>query len=292
MYDSTCKFIASQYSQALATWLLGKPVELTEIDPSELSLEPIRADSVILLESDDTVCHIEFQTDPHGKIPYRMLDYAVRLHRNYPHKKIYQVVIYLTKSNSPLVRQNRYEFGKTSHEFEVIRLWEIPHETFLQTQGLLPFAILSQVENRENLLREIAEKIEDIEDKETQSNLAASTAILAGLVLKKELIKQLLKEEIMKQSVIYQEIKNQGKIEGLLEGEQKGLVKGKKQGRIEGKKEGEVNLILRLLNRRIGTISNRAISKITSLSIEELENLGEAIFEFNSEVDLWCWLEN
>ncbi len=51
MYDSTCKFIALEYSRDLATWLLGKPLDLTEIKPSELSLEPIRADTLIFLES-------------------------------------------------------------------------------------------------------------------------------------------------------------------------------------------------------------------------------------------------
>ncbi len=28
MYDSTCKFIALEYSRDLATWLLGKPLDL------------------------------------------------------------------------------------------------------------------------------------------------------------------------------------------------------------------------------------------------------------------------
>ncbi len=90
MYDSTCKFIALNYSQDLATWLLGKPMELTEIKPSELSLEPIRADSLIFLESENIVLHIEFQTDPRADIPYRMLDYAVRLYRRYEYKDIHQ----------------------------------------------------------------------------------------------------------------------------------------------------------------------------------------------------------
>jgi predicted transposase YdaD len=39
MYDSTCKFIASQYSKELAIWLLGKALDLTEVKPSELSSE-------------------------------------------------------------------------------------------------------------------------------------------------------------------------------------------------------------------------------------------------------------
>jgi hypothetical protein len=38
-------------------------LDLTEIKPSELSLEPIRADGLIFLESEELILHIEFQTD-------------------------------------------------------------------------------------------------------------------------------------------------------------------------------------------------------------------------------------
>ena len=77
--------------------------------------------------------------------------------------------------------------------------------------ALLPFAILGQAEEQENLLRQIAQKIEQISDSREQSNLAASTAILAGLVLNKDIIQQLLRKDIMKESVIYQEIKGEGR---------------------------------------------------------------------------------
>lgn len=248
MYDSTCKFIATQFPEDIATWLLGKRIALTELKPSELSLEPIRADNLIFLESEDLVLHIEFQTNPDEYIPFRMLDYRVRIYRRDPQKDVVQVVIYLRKSSSELVRQEVFELRKTRHEFEVIRLWEIPTETLLQSSGLLPFAVLSQSENRENVLRQIGEKIEAISDLREKSNVAASTAILAGLVLSKETIKRLLKEDIMKESVIYQEIKAEGREEGRLQ-------------------EG-VNLILRLLNRRIGQISPNLLTQIRRLSVE------------------------
>jgi predicted transposase/invertase (TIGR01784 family) len=292
MYDSTCKFIATQYSRELATWLLGRPLDLTEVKPSELSLEPIRADSVIFLESELELLHIEFQTDPKDNIPYRMLDYAVRFYRIYPNKEIRQIVIYLTKSNSSLVRQNTYQRDETSHQFEIIRLWEVPHETLLQFPGLFPFAILSQVENIEHLLGEIAQIIEEISDSREQSNVAASTAILAGLVLDENIIQRLLKEEIMKESVIYQKIKKEGQLEGLQKGRQEGKQEGIKEGRQEGIKEGEINLVLRLLKRRIGVVSAKLSQQIQNLSIDKLENLGEALLDFNSEDDLVRWLEN
>ena len=47
MFDNTCKFIAEMYSPDFATWLLGEPITLTKLSPTELSLEPIRADALI-----------------------------------------------------------------------------------------------------------------------------------------------------------------------------------------------------------------------------------------------------
>lgn len=53
---------------------------------------------------------------------------------------------------------------------------------------------------------------------------------------------------------------------------------------------GEQRLVLRLLNRRIGEIDMSLIEQIKSLSIEQLENLGEALLDFSSVADLETWL--
>jgi hypothetical protein len=59
------------------------------------------------------------------------------------------------------------------------------------------------------------------------------------------------------------------------------------QGRqIEG-----VSLILRQLNRRIGVIPANLTEQISQLPIEALENLGEALLDFENETDLVNWLE-
>ncbi|NEO03609.1 MAG: Rpn family recombination-promoting nuclease/putative transposase, partial [Moorea sp. SIO3I7] len=64
MFDNTCKFLAESFSEDFASWLLGEAITMTQLSPSELSLEPIRADALILLNSDDFVLHVEFQTQP------------------------------------------------------------------------------------------------------------------------------------------------------------------------------------------------------------------------------------
>ncbi|MFO0049883.1 MAG: Rpn family recombination-promoting nuclease/putative transposase [Pseudanabaena sp.] len=198
--------------------MLGKSISLTKLEPSELSVEPIRADSIIFLESTELILHIEFQIEPNKSIPFRMADYRLRLYRKFPKKEIHQVVIYLTPSQSPLVYENTFNLRELNHQFNVIRLWEQPTEIFQKYSGLLPFATLSQTNNTEETLRQVARQIENITDKQVQSNVAASTAIMSGIALNKEIIQRLLRSEIMKESVIYQEILLEGKAEGIAEG--------------------------------------------------------------------------
>jgi predicted transposase YdaD len=69
MYDNICKILAASFPTDFATWLLGKPIPLTKLEPTELLSEPIRADSVIFLESSEIILHIEFQTATDPKIP-------------------------------------------------------------------------------------------------------------------------------------------------------------------------------------------------------------------------------
>jgi predicted transposase YdaD len=52
MYDNICRFLAENYSADFASWLLGETVTMTELKPSELFLDPIRADVYQLVRRD------------------------------------------------------------------------------------------------------------------------------------------------------------------------------------------------------------------------------------------------
>ena len=225
MFDTLCKFLAENFTEDYATWLLGRPVTLTKLSPTELSLEPIRADSLILEQSEDLVLHLEFQTEPDENMGFRMLDYRVRVYRRFPVKTMYQVVIYLKPTKSALVYQDSFQVGETIHRYRVIRLWEQSSDLFLKSQGLLPLAVLTRSSNPELKLRQVAEVLETIKDTRIKANLMAATSVFGGLVLNPKLIKTILRSEIMKESAVYQEI--------LQEGEQRGLLKGKLEGKLE-----------------------------------------------------------
>ncbi|MDB9329304.1 DUF4351 domain-containing protein, partial [Nodularia spumigena CS-591/04] len=59
----------------------------------------------------------------------------------------------------------------------------------------------------------------------------------------------------------------------------------------EARQEGEKNIVLRLLNRRLGNIPDALLSQIQGLSMEQLEALADALLDFSSVDDLSGWLE-
>jgi hypothetical protein len=73
-----------------------------------------------------------------------------------------------------------------------------------------------------------------------------------------------------------------------LEWEQQTEQRGEQRGAFQ---EAQA-LILRQLARRIGTVAPVAQTQIQSLSLTQLENLGEALLDFSSPSDLSNWLQN
>ncbi len=62
----------------------------------------------------------------------------------------------------------------------------------------------------------------------------------------------------------------------------------------KGREEAEQReraLIFRLLTRRVGELPEDVRSRVATLPLEQLENLGEALLDFTSLADLQSWLE-
>ncbi|MES1025704.1 DUF4351 domain-containing protein [Gloeocapsa sp. BRSZ] len=155
----------------------------------------------------------------------------------------------------------------------MIRLWEEDTTQFLDNPALLPFAPLTATTQPQTLLQQVVEKVNQLKEVE-EPEIAAYTQILAGLKHNKELIQQIFREGMMRESVIYQEI--------LAEGEQI----GEQQGRLA---EGR-SLVLRQLNRRLGELPPALRTQIESLSLAQVENLAEALLDFQDIADLEAWL--
>lgn len=272
-YDNSCKYLAENYPAEFAKWLLSADTSDIQVLKTELSLEPIRADAVTFLQFSNQILHLEFQTQPQSKTPidFRMLDYYTRLKRQY-WCEIEQVIIFLQPSISEIVFTTQYVDTKTRHEYRVIRLWEEDPAPLLANPALLPLATLARSDSPNALLEQVAAQVDMIEESDKRTNISACIQVLAGLRFDKDLIQQLFREEIMQESVIYQDI----------------LQKGEQRGR----QQGEATLVLRLLNRRVGVIDSDVEQRINGLSTNQLENLAEALLDFSTQADLISWLDS
>lgn len=88
------------------------------------------------------------------------------------------------------------------------------------------------------------------------------------------------------------ELEAQERREIYIQDQRGAITKALKQGIQQGIKEGKLALIMRQLERRIGQISPEVESRIASLSVEQLENLGEALIDFTNVSFLTDWLAN
>ncbi|WP_100897883.1 DUF4351 domain-containing protein [Nostoc flagelliforme] len=267
-FDNLCKLLSEKHPATFASWVLGTPQTSVKVLKTELSIEPIRADYVTFLQLQGRILHLEFQTklESTPPLPLRMLDYWVRLYRLY-RLPITQVVVLLLPPSPETVIETAFTVETTRHEYRVIRLWEENPELFLNDPALLPLASLAATTQPQALLQQVVVKVNQVEPRQ-RPEISAYTQILAGLKYKKDLIRQLFREGIMRESVIYQEI--------LREGEQRG-------------QQRERALILRQLTRRVGELPQEVLDRIETLSLEQLENLGEALLDFQAQADLETW---
>jgi predicted transposase YdaD len=265
-YDNACKYLAEQYPAEFVSWLLSVQSQDLQVLKTELTLEPIRADAVTFLKTSNQILHIEFQTLPtsNPSISFRMLDYSVRLKRQY-RCDVEQVVIFLQATNDEIVFTEEYQDRTTSHRYRVVRLWEQDSAPFLANPGLLPLATLTQTDSPQGLLAQVAERAATIPDRRQRQNIAGCAEILAGLRFEKDLIRQFFREDIMRESVIYQDILQQGR------------------------RQEALSLVMRQLNRRLGEVNPAAIERVRGLSIEQLEELGVALLDFSNAADLMAW---
>jgi predicted transposase YdaD len=273
-YDNLTKILAEKYPERFATWLLGTPQTNVEILKTELSIEPIRADSLTFLKTQSRILHLEFQTRWISEPPinFRMLDYWVRLYRLY-RLPITQVVILLLPPGEDTEIETTFEFEQTRHQYRVVKIWEEDPSLFLADSALLPFATLT-AQPTESLLMQVASEVGKMEPEAQRQEMASYVQIMAGLRFDTTLVKRLFREDIMKESVIYQEIFETGEQQG----EQRAL-------------QREKTLILRLIVRKVGEVPQELRSSVELLSIDRLEALGEALLDFNSLQDLQNWLE-
>jgi predicted transposase YdaD len=283
-FDATLKDLVQAYA---ADWLgvLDQPptgpVEVLTPDLSTLT-----AFSDIVLRTGDALLHFDFQSGPDAALPRRVLVYNVLLHDSYD-LPVHSVVILLrpradrgdlTGTLSYAARPGR---GRLEFSFEVIRLWQVPVERLLASGlGTLPLAVLAQMpagrtldEALPEVIARLIERIESETPAEQGRILLTATYVLMGLRLSRQRAIELFQGvRKMRDSDTYQAILDEGRAEGLIQGEARGRAEEARQ------------LLLRLGRKRLG--EPEATVEATVRAIDDLERL-ELLAERVSDVKSW-----
>ena len=222
LWDSLMKRLVRRYARHFVRWLVAEAVFVRALD-IELQNQQLFADALleVRLHGTAALLHIEFQAYDDPEMATRLLEYNVLASRQYGHLPVYSYVIYLRKAGevaaSPLVRG--FPTGEDVHHFffGVIKLWEVPAELFLGAgwTGVLPLVTLTDGGKRPEVVKEMIDQLASVEE----YDLLAIAQVLGGLVFKTgpELAwfrkRFSMFQDILRESSVYQEIVEEGRIQ-------------------------------------------------------------------------------
>ena len=280
MFDPVLKRLADKYGSdwvGFQQQLLGLPVggKFEVIQPNLLT-GTLDADRVFQVDSPGPMLiHTEWESSSSLDRPDRFLLYNTLLTRQ-TGLPVQTVVILLRKeANSSdltgtLTRYLPTEQKYLEWSYAVVRLWEIPPDLALSYDGLSPLAPMCAVTPGDlpALTRKMMDRWSRLPPPQAK-DLAIATKILMGSRYDKDLIHGLFgRVATMKESVIYQEIL------------QEGVAEGQTLGHLEGARTS----LLRLGQKRLG-----ALDPITSSTIESCSDLGRLERMFDRAIDASDW---
>jgi len=236
--------------------------------------------------------HLEHQAQNQAQFSKRMFRYFARLYEKYD-LPIYPIALFSYNSpRRPEPNNYQVEFPNKvilQFNYEVIQLNRLNWRDFLQQQNPVASALMAKMNIAPEERRQV--KLECLRLMATLRLDRAKMQLISGFVdtylqLSTE-EEALFRAEIATIEPSKQEVVMQIVTSWMREGIEQGLL----QGRQEGRQEGELAIILRLLNRRIGTINSTVEERIRQLSLTQLEDLAEVLLDFSTEADLVAWLQ-
>jgi predicted transposase YdaD len=209
----------------------------------------------------------ELQLRYSGRLPRRVRAYAALAEEKY-NLPTYPVLVNILRPASTVTVSDRFERTfrglHAQQDFKVINIWEIDAEMVFERSlsALLP---LVPVMKGGDDLRLVQQACNLLREDENLSELDQLLAFFAKFVFSTEAILDILRWDmtVLRESPWYQEIQQ----------------------------DGELSLVLRQLARRIGEVAPEVRSQIQSLSLTQIESLGEALLDFSQPSDLVIWLE-
>lgn len=237
--------------------------------------------------------HVETQARAQMEFGQRMFRYFARLYEKHS-LPIYPVVIFSfdrPRRRQPSSHRVRFpHLAVLEFRYRVIQLNRMSWRDFVKKENPATTALMAKM----NIAARdrVRVKLECTRLMTTLKVDRAKLQLIAGFVdtyLK-------LTEEEMKEYLAEVEKLAPSEKEAMMELTISWIEEGRKQGREEGREEGRrqeaVLLVSRQIARRLGALDASTRERISRLSLEQIESLGEALLDFSRYEDLETWLRD
>jgi hypothetical protein len=227
--------------------------------------------------------HVEAQADKQRDYPKRMFHYFARLTDTYD-LPIYPIAVFTY--DAPQIREpNTFEVtfpGETVLKFKyaTIQLNRLSWRAFRNKNNPVACALMAKMKiapkDRPKVRKECFRLLATLKLDPARSKLIGGY-IETYLPMTAEEMKQFERE--MEKLTQEERVATMGLISSW---EQKGIERGTHEG-----KEG---LVIRQIRRRFGEVESRITERLDQLTVDQLDDLGEALLDFTSPADLDRWL--
>ncbi len=272
--DLSSKRLISLAPEGWARWVTADPtLEVMELLSGEFQWVGRDSDALIKVrhpQRGEIIVLTEVQLRYQSRMPQRMRAYPALAEEKYG-LPVFPVLINLLQVSENPTIPDRYEselLGLHSRQdYRVINLWEVPVEQVFEREllPLLPFTPLMAGGDTEACLEKAARQLRA---DERLQELESMLALFASFVLEQQIVQRILRWDMamLENSPLAMELMRRG--------EQK----------------GELTVLTRQLTRRCGTLSPSLLARVQALSLEQLEELGDALLDFSGVTDLETWL--
>ena len=231
--------------------------------------------------------HVENQSSAQSGFPKRMFLYFARLHEKYD-LPIYPVVIFsYDKPKRAEPRRYTVAFpGETVLQFKykVIQLNRLSWRQFVKQPNPVAAALMSKMKMSPQDRPRV--KVECLRLLATLKLDPARTRLIGNFIDSYLKLTTVETKKYERELATLAPDEKEATVEMMSSWERIGLERGLQEGRQEGKED----LVVRLITKRFGSVSPQVTQRLDQMPTDQLDALGEALFDFSSVADLEMWL--
>ena len=262
--------------------LIDRPIadaEGYQFTTAEIKEKAFRFDGIFIPTTDDKpIFFLEVQFQPKNDFYWEYLsEIFLYLNQYRPANKWQAVAIFAKRNCEPEIIEHVQEMITSNRIIRVYLEDWLQQEVNSLTIAIIQLILAPEAQTPE-LAKQINEKVQrepDIDLQDQVVKFIETVLVYKFPRLSRQEIEAMFTFNDLKNTRVYQDAKQ----EGLQLGKQEGL-------------QRQAAMLLKILNRKFGKLSPRTTNRITKLSVMQLENLAEVIFDLQTVADLNDWLRN